>query len=478
MTAESSPFDDEQSPSRLPPYDLQAEESVLGGILIDGSSFEKVRGVITARSFYRQQNAQVYASLETIYLAGGSLDQVSVSNELSRKHEGFDLGYLSHLISVTPTSTHAIWYATLVRRAATSRRAIRYASELVDYAYTDPDEDELTDRVYEATLRISGQSIDQRRLMSASEIFAAKDLEILETFSLDKTARGISTGLTEFDKGVGGLHRGEFGIVAARANMGKSFFATTITNNISKAKRKDRDGRVTEQDQVIAFFSLEMTQEAVFRRIAASEIGVDFDHISQFERDELSDQVYEALLKTAELPFHISETPEMSIEEITAQATMLKNRTGLDMVLIDYLQLIEPPNLGRGGGGTKELEWITRKLKVLARKLDCPVIVLCQLNRAVDRRGAEKSGNFRPYLTDLRGSGSIEQDADWVCFLYRHDFYVQRGMADEDQQRTDRMEFIMGKVREGAIETGLFAFFDPSRARLEDVSEDNDRPGA
>ena len=212
----------------------------------------------------------------------------------------------------------------------------------------------------------------------------------------------------------------------------------------------------------------------------AAEIGLDFDNMSPAQREDAYAEAYDVLIKVSSYPIWISESPRLTVDEIRAQALMKRARGDLDVILVDYLQLLSAPETGRRRMSSVEvIEHNTRELKILARELDIPVLVLCQLNREVEKRGRDKrSGTFRPTLGDLRGSGSIEQDADWVVFLYRHDHYVDRGEADADEQRKDRLEFIVGKARTAAIKSGGMAYFDPSRARLEDEGPDNDRPGA
>ena len=328
-----------------------------------------------------------------------------------------------------------------------------------------------------AGLKVGGSGSASRKLLSMADIFDRGQVEILDTFVHSKSDRGLSTGMKAFDEAIGGLHRGQLGIIASRANMGKSFMATQIANGVASRKRKDLDLIDLPENNRVAIFSLEMSNEEVYRRITSSDLGIDFEDIEQSERDELHSDVYEALIATAEKTIFISDTPRLSVDEIRAQAMMLQARQGIDLLMIDYLQLIQPPVLGRGATQVQLLEWITRELKMLARELDVPVVVLCQLNRQTEQRGSTKGGNYRPRLDDLRGSGSIEQDADWVVLLYRHDYYVERGTVTPDESQADKLEFIVGKLRDGGITPGLAVYFNPRRSRLEDISEDNDRPG-
>ena len=473
--------DDLDQPRELPPHDLAAEEAVLGSIIIDGSRHEYVRAIINDGHFYREMNAEVFAAIERVYLGGGRIDQLTIASELATSTVNFaDMpaaAYLSHVVSITPTSVHATDYAKLIRSAWAARQAITLGREIIASAFSNPGERTLADALMSAGLKVGGSGSASRRLLSMADIFDRGQVEILDTFIHSKGDRGLSTGMRAFDEAIGGLHRGQLGIIASRANMGKSFMATQIANGVAGHKRKDLDLIELSENNRVAVFSLEMSNEEVFRRITSSDLGIDFEDIEQSERDELHSDVYEALIETAEKSIFISDTPRLSVDEIRAQAMMLQARQGIDLLMIDYLQLIQPPLLGRGATQVQLLEWITRELKMLARELDVPVVVMCQLNRQTEQRGSMKGGSYRPRLDDLRGSGSIEQDADWVVLLYRHDYYVERGTVTPDDVQADKLEFIVGKLRDGGITPGLAVYFNPRRSRLEDISEDNDRPG-
>lgn len=477
----SNQYDPDEPEVQFPPHDLASEEAVLGSIIIDGEKHEIVRSLITDQDFYREMNAEVFAAIERVYLSGGPLDQLTIASELKGTKVDFremnPPAYLSHLVAVTPSSAHADYYAKLIREAAAARRAIALAQDVVKLAFTNPGEQDLAEALMSAGLKVGGSGAMSRRLLSMAEIFDKGQVAILDTFTHSKGERGLSTGLDAFDEAVAGMHPGQLIIVAARANMGKSFMTTTLADGVATRKRRDADLQELPENNRVALFSLEMSTEEVFRRIASQMMGIDFEDIEQSQRDELTADVYEALIEAAEKTIFVSETPRLSVDEIRAQCVMLKARQGLDLVLIDYLQLINPPDLGRGANSVQHLEWITRELKILAREMSVPVVVMCQLNRQTETRGSQKGGNYRPQLSDLRGSGSIEQDADTVVLLYRHDYYVERGNVTPDESKADRLEFVVGKVRDSGITPGLAVYFNPRRSRLEDIREDNDRPG-
>jgi len=463
----------------LPPHTLKGEESVLGSVLIDANKFEIVREIIQDTDFYREAHAEVFAAMERIYLGGGGIDQLTVTHEL-KGSEHANASILSHFVAETPTSVHADYYAKMVRKAAAARRAINFSREIIDFAMTEPDEQELAEIMMSSGLKVGGQGTASRRLLSMEEVFDRGQMELIESFASTRGQRGLSSGITSFDEAAGGLNAGQLIVVAARANMGKTFVCVGIADGIAETFRKDEDLQPTDSKNRVAIFSLEMSVEEIYRRITAMNLGIDFEDIEQSQRDELQADVYEELIRTAGKTIWISETPRLTHEEIRAQCLMLKARGGLDAVFIDYLQLIQPPEEARGNS-VQALEIITRELKILARELGVPIILLSQLNRQTESRGSARDGNYRPQLSDLRGSGSIEQDADTVILLYRHDYYVERGVVPPDEAQADTIEFIVGKVRDGGVSPGLKAFFSPRIGRLEDFDlqnpEANYRPG-
>ena len=425
---------------RLPPHDIEAEEAVLGSLLIDGDAMSKIAPILKTEDFYREQNRWCFEACFSLYDRNVAIDQVSVADELVRTDKLDAIGglaYLSHLVSVVPTSLHIEPYARIVHRLAMMNRIIQSAAEIAGIGYeAGPDEDEALSRAEDILFRLRrGQS--PRDFVHLRDVL---DMYLEEGgFGRESKDGGVSTILTGFnhlDALLGGLHRSDMVVLAARPSLGKSSMALNIAMTASM-----------EQGARVAIFSLEMAREQVGQRLLSCESGVDTQRLrlGQFTPEE-EHKIIDATGKLADLPIYIDDSPFINVRELRSKAKRLDNDVGLDMIIVDYIGLM----LERPEYRVQEMSDISRSLKGLARDLDVPLIAVSQLSRAPELRPSH-----RPQLSDLRESGSIEQDADVVMFIYREDFYYTK---DEwDRTHLDRpypkgiADIIVGKHRHGPI---------------------------
>ena len=434
---------------KLPPHDIDAEDSVLGSLLINGEAISDVVALLNADDFYRESNRWCYQACVDLFNRGVAIDQVSVESELSGKERLAGMGgaaYLSHLVTVVPTSVHIKTYAGIVRRLATMRRIIESAGHISKIGYdAGPDEEEALSRAEDILFQLrSGQR--SRDFVHIREIL---DGYLEESgFGPDAEAGPLSVALTGFhnlDTLLGGLHRSDLIILAARPSLGKSSLALNIARTAA-----------VEQGARVAVFSLEMGKQQVVQRLLSCESGVDTRkfRLGEFTQEEESD-VLEATGKLAEAPIYIDDSPFLTIVELRSKAKRLHLEQPIDLIIVDYMGLM----LQRGDNNVSEMSEISRSLKLLARDLNVPLLALSQLSRAPELRQ-----DHRPMLSDLRESGSIEQDADVVMFIYKADRYYteqQWGKLYPDEMYPKGIaDIIIGKHRNGPTGTIQLRFVD------------------
>ena len=437
---------------KLPPHDIDAEDSVLGSLLINGDAMPEVAPLLKPEDFYRESNRWCYKACIELYDRGVAIDQVSVENELSRLEKLTSAGgaaYLSQLISVVPTSAHIEHYARIVHRMAMMRRIIESAGAISKIGYeAGPDEDEALSRAEDILFQLrSGQG--SRDFVHIREIL---DQYLDESgFGPDSEAEPLSVALTGFhnlDTLLGGLHRSDLIILAARPSLGKSSLALNIARTAA-----------LEQGARVAVFSLEMGKQQVVQRLLSSESGVDTRkfRLGEFTADEEAN-VIEATGKLAQAPIYIDDSALLNIVELRSKAKRLHLENPVDLIIVDYIGLM----LQRGDNNVAEMSEISRSLKLLARDLDVPLMALSQLSRAPELRN-----DHRPMLSDLRESGSIEQDADVVMFIYKGDRYYDRAAVGQALPRPDVPEGDSGhhsrEAQERAYGHGTAAVHRPSR---------------
>jgi replicative DNA helicase len=415
---------------RLPPHNHEAEQAVLGAILLEPSVLVSVNERLKAEDFYRQAHQRLFQVMNDLAEKGEPVDLVTLTSELQDRKLLDEVGgvpYLTELASVVPTAANVEYYARIVEEKAILRRLIRTATQIAAAGYTGGEE--VTQVLNEAEKKIL--EISQRRIRGG--FIPIRDVliesyEQIEALHFNKSGiNGIPSGFVDLDRMTSGFKGSDLIILAARPSMGKTAFALNVAQNVAVRAGK-----------TVAIFNLEMSATQMVMRMLAAEGNID---AQAFRTGNLNEEDWEkltmAISTLSEAPIFIDDTPGVTVYDIRAKLRRLQAEHGLGLVVIDYLQLIS----GRGGESRQqEISEISRSLKLMARELDVPVIALSQLSRAVEQRQDK-----RPMLSDLRESGSIEQDADIVAFLYRDDYY------NEDSEKKNIAELIIGKQRNGPV---------------------------
>ncbi|MDQ3247887.1 MAG: replicative DNA helicase [Chloroflexota bacterium] len=430
-------MDDLQIPIKSIPANLEAERAVLGSLMIDPDAIIKVANFLRTEDFFRERHSWLYEAMLALNERREPLDFVTIVDELERRNQLQEIGgpaYLTELISNTPTAMYVDHYARIVERTALLRRLISAAGKIAEIAYDESqDVDEVMDHAEQIIFGVSESRI-HRDLMPIRAIMANVVERIDFLARHQDTLMGVPTGFTMLDRLLGGLQKSDLLILAGRPGMGKTSFGLSIAQNAAK-----------RYGARVAIFSLEMSNEQLVQRLLSMETGIDSHRL---RLGAVEEEEWPILLEAANLlagtSIFIDDTPAASVTEIRTKSRRLYAEHGLDLILIDYMQLMT----GQSGGGGRnenrqqEISYISRSLKSLARELNVPVIALSQLSRAVEAR-ADK----RPMLSDLRESGSIEQDADVVLFIYREDYYI------EDTDRQNIADVLIAKHRHGSTGT-------------------------
>ena len=437
---------------RILPHDLEAEEAVVGSLVIDGEALSSIASFLTPEDFYRDRNRWCYQACLDLYQRNEAIDQATLGHELARTSHLEEVGghaYLSQAAASVPTSLNIEHYARIVQHTSVMRQLIGAAGEIATLGYEDGAEVESTlDRAEDVLFRIRSRR-STRDFLHIREVID-RFLEEDAAAALGPLARGvapISSGFTDLDQLLGGLQRSDLVIVAGRPSLGKSSLALSIARNAA------RFGAVS------AIFSLEMSSDQIGLRLMAAEAGVDSHRLRLgLTTDDEQSRIIDASGVLSELPIYIDDSPLLNVVELRSKARRLHMERGLDMIVVDYIQLIQGSD-GRGQNRVLELGEITRSLKGMARDLNAPLVAVSQLSRAPEQRTSH-----RPQLSDLRESGSIEQDADVVMFIYRDDLYISR--EEWEQRVPDRpypqniAELIVAKHRHGPVGTIHLRFQD------------------
>ncbi len=450
---------------KLLPHDIEAEEAVVGALLIDSDSFLRVSHLIKPEDFYRERNRSCFASCVDLFQRSEPIDQVTLARELSRTNQLETIGgmaYLSHLISITPNSANAEHYAQLIARTATMRRLIDAASRISALGYEDTEDVDATLRRAEDTLFGVRTGQTDRGFLPLRQIY---DQFLEDRAALTEPAQNsapIMTSYNALDELLGGLQRSDMLILGARPGLGKSTLALNICLNAAKNGVSS------------GIFSLEMSREQLALRILAADAEIDAHRLRLGLYTEAEEQrIIDSIGNLSDMPVYVDDTPFQGIIEMRSKARRLFMEHGVDLLVIDYLQLVQGEGRGRfGENRVQEISDISRSIKGMARDLKIPIITCSQLSRLVENRTGH-----RPQLSDLRDSGSIEQDADIVMFIYREDVYYTE---DEwEQQFPGRpfprniAEIIVAKHRNGPTGSIKLRFRDylirfESLARTED----------
>lgn len=422
------------------PSSIEAEKSVLGGIFLKPDIFGDVVEILHPNDFYKNGHKLIYEAMRDIYNSGTGIDPIVVVNKL-KKNEKFDelVGeqLLFDIISDVPTAANIIEYAKIVKEKATLRRLGEVGTKIVELAYEGYEEvDNILDKAEGMIFKIS-ENVDSKDLVSLKDVIAQEFVRLEKVYQNKGVATGISSGFSDFDQMTSGFHPSDLIILAARPAMGKTAFALNLALNAAMKSKKG-----------VLLFSLEMSSSQLLQRLLSIEAGIGLQKIRNgfLDPDDWG-KLGLASMKLSNSEINIADLPNVNVLEIRAIARRLKAAEKLDMIIIDYLQLIKG-NSTRGDNRQQEISEISRALKGIARELDIPIIALSQLSRATEQRA-----DRRPMLSDLRESGAIEQDADMVMFLYRDDYY------NEDSEDKGLTEVIIGKQRNGPVGTIKLRFF-------------------
>lgn len=410
---------------KIPPQNVESEQSVLGSLLIDKDAIVKIAEDFQPEHFYREQHAEIYRCILSLYEKRIPTDVVTVTDELKRS-EKYDLvggaGYLSTLVNSVPTSAHIEYYAQLVKDRAIKRSLISTAAKITEEAFKEDTEvKELLDFSEVALFGISQESLKQN-FVPIKDALAANFDRLDELHKKGVGLRGIATGFSDLDKKLSGMQDSNLLILAARPSMGKTTFAVNMAQYIA-----------TREKIPVGIFSLEQSKDQLVDLLLASQADVDAWKITTGNLDEEDfEKISEGMGELAEATLFIDDTPGISIMEMRTKARRLQLESGLKLLIVDYLQLVKGRNLENR---VQEVSEISQALKNLARELKIPILAISQLSRAVESRQSKI-----PQLADLRESGAIEQDADVVMFMYR-----------EDPENTESIKLSVAKHRNGPL---------------------------
>lgn len=431
----------------LPPYDLDAEEAVLGSLLIDSEAISEIVTIIGAEDFFSEQNQYVFSACHNLFNRDEAINQITVAQELVRLgklEEAGGAAYLSHLVAIVPTSLHIRYYAEIVYRLSTMRRLISAAGQIEAIGYkADPDIDMSLTRAEDIIfkLRTRQSKGDFIPIQDALNIY----FEDAGRTTYERDMQNIRTGFTAIDNALGGLQRSELIILAARTSIGKTSLALNIARNAA-----------VQQKACVAIFSLEMSRREIVQRLLSSEANIQSDHFRSGRFSELEERLLhrDIIPRLADTSIYIDDTPNMRIGEIRSKAKRLHLKQRIDLVVLDYIQLCRGDT--HSDNRVQEITEITQSLKALARELDASVLALSQLSRYIEHRqeGKRQKQQVKPQLSDLRDSGSIEQDADVVMFIHRPEkIYTEdewiREYGDAEPYPRGVAQIIISKNRNG-----------------------------
>ena len=435
---------DEQFEGRIPPQNLDAEQSVLGAILLDPDSIVSVMEFLMPEDFYRVNHQVIFKAMVELNNDSSPIDIVSVAERLNQNKQLENAGgqfYLLELAEKVPTASNVEYYSKIVSEKSTLRKLIRTSTDIATDAYGETDEvAAVLDRAERSILEVS-EKRNRAGFVDITKVLNEAYLSLEERMKNTGEITGIPTGYIDLDRMTSGLHSDELIILAARPSVGKTAFVLNIAKNVA-----------TKTNETVAIFSLEMSAESLVNRMLCSEGSIDASNMRNGRLTEEELRSYFVASGTlSNAPIYIDDTPGIRVAEIRAKCRRLKQeRNNLGLIVIDYLQLITGT---RPENRQQEVSDISRQLKILAKELKVPVIALSQLSRGVEQRQDK-----RPVLSDIRESGSIEQDADIVAFLYRDDYYRKEGEEPENAIEDNTIEVILEKNRAGARGTVKLLF--------------------
>ncbi len=430
---------------KLPPHDTDAEENAIGSLLVDGSAIHKIATFLESEHFYTEQNSLIYKACLALYQRDEAIDQITVAQELARQGKLEVCGgaaYLSHLVSIVATSLHIEHYAQIVSRLSLMRRLINAGSQIAAIGYeADPDVDAALGRAEDTLFRLRhGQS--PRDFVHIRQVLEKYFEAAVPTPKVEGYLREpmpyVLSGFTGLDELLGGFQHSDLIIIGGRPSMGKTSLSLNIARNAA-----------VEQGACVALFSLEMARDSLVWRLLSSESGVNLSRIRLgLHTEEEERRIMEATGKLSETSIYVDDTPQLRMVEMRSKARRLHQEHHIDLIILDYMHLMQADS--RTENRVQELSFLSRSLKGLARDLDVPVLALSQLSRASEFRASHV-----PQLSDLRESGSIEQDADVVVFVNRDELHYQTReaweLAHPDEQYPPPSDIIVAKHRNGPI---------------------------
>ena len=436
---------------KLLPQNVEAEASVIGSLLIDPEAVVQVADFLRPEDFYREAHRTIFQAVLDLYETGGPADLITLTDELARRGKLDEIGgasYVSSLANQVPTSRNVKRYAQIVERTAVLRRLINAAGQIAGVAYNEPDADDAIGQAEQLIADVSGR-------FSHSDFDHIRDTLREYIDKLDQLHEhrgsivGVASGFSDLDKLTGGLQKSDLVILAARPSVGKTAMSLSLAHNAS-----------LRYGHGVAVFSLEMSKEQLVARLLSMDAQVDQQRLrTGYIDDDEWERISESVGRLSEANIYIDDTPGIPLVEMRSKARRLMMEHGFDLLIVDYLQLMQGSGGGRQGheNRVQEISEISRGLKGLARELNVPVLALSQLSRAVESRTDKK-----PQLSDLRESGSIEQDADVVMFIYRDEVY------NPDTDRKNIADIIVAKHRNGPVGQ-ISLYFQAAQTRYRDL---------
>ena len=418
--------------TRIPPHSVESEQSILGSILLDKDAIITVSETIRPSDFYKEAHKIIYECMLKLSNKNEPIDLITLTEELKKQGHLDDVGgisYITSLSTIVPTTSNVKYYADIVKEKSVLRQLIKASNDIINLGYENSVKvEEVLERAEKRIFDISQEKAsDDFKSINEVLVDAYDMIEKLYTNKSDVT--GITTGFKDLNKKINGLQRTDLILIAARPAMGKTAFSLNLVQNAA-----------LKGDASVAVFSLEMSKDQLVQRMPAAQSHVELKKIKTGTLDENDwPRIIDAMAVLSNASIHIDDTPGIKISELRSKCRKLKIEKGLDLILIDYLQLMEGE--GNNESRQQEIAKISRSLKIIAKELNCPVVALSQLSRAPEQRA-----DHRPMLSDLRESGSIEQDADIVMFLYRDEYY------HPDSESKNIGEVLIAKNRHG--ETG------------------------
>ncbi len=432
---------------RTHPQNLDAERALIGALILKPEAMHDVSVTVYPESFYADKHKEIYRALLDIFMHGDPIDILTIATKLKTRDMLERVGgasYITELVESVPAASNALYYAELVQNKSILRGLISAADDIAEIGYSDPENiDEAMDNAEKKIYQVTNAPTTQKFTPIGSSLTEAWD-RFEKLNSTDDIHRGIPTGFNALDNLLAGLQKSDLIILAARPSMGKTTFALDIARNAA-----------LNAGASVGIFSLEMSDQQLVDRMLAAEAGVDSWKLrtGKLRDDHEYEAVQAAMARLSEAPIHIDDQPGNNILKMRSSARRLKNEHGLDLLIVDYLQLMSPTSTKASDSMVQQVTEISRSLKILARELDVPVIALSQLSRAVEQRGG------KPRLSDLRDSGSIEQDADVVMFIHRED------KINKESDRTNIAEILVEKHRNGPVGSAEL-YFDGKHVRF------------